>query len=78
MRSIRRIISIAAAVLITAAAVFVTPAQTSAMQGDDAQAITKQISDTYKAAKKRNGGESFSGFCAKYVRHPLYVLGIDT
>ncbi len=78
MRAIKRIISIAAAALITAAAVFVVPAQTSAMQGDDAQAITKQISDTYKAAKKRNGGESFSGYCAKYVRHQLYVLGIDT
>lgn len=39
--------------------------------------ITRQIENTYAAAKSRTGWDSFNGYCATYVNWQLVVLGIN-
>ena len=69
----KRLLTIILAVTFLIAA----PAQVFAQRGDDAAAITQQITDTYSKAKSRADVGSFAGKCALYVNNQLYILGIN-
>ena len=43
---------------------------------DEPTRIKNQINDIYSKSKQKNGGNSFSGYCGKYVGYQLQLLGI--
>ena len=71
-KKILRILSLALAILLL---VSVLPQEISA---NDLQIkeIRKQITSTYKSAKKWSGRPSFSGYCASLVNWQMYLMGI--
>ena len=40
--------------------------------------LSRQIQETYAAARKRSRRKSFKGYCGAYVANQLVVLGINT
>lgn len=71
-KKILRILSLALAILLL---VSVFPQKTSANAMEISE-IRKQITSTYKAAKRLSGHGSFSGYCASLVNWQLLLLGI--
>ncbi len=71
-KKILRILSLALAILLL---VSVIPPETSANELEISE-IRKQITSTYKAAKRWSGRPSFSGYCASLVNWQLYLMGI--
>ena len=71
-KKILRILSLALAILLL---VSVIPQEISANELEISE-IRKQITSTYKAAKRSSGRKSFSGYCASLVNWQLYHLGI--
>lgn len=71
-KKILRILSLSLAILLL---VSVLPQEISA---NDLQIkeIRKQITSTYKSAKRWSGRPSFSGYCASLVNWQMYLLGI--
>ncbi len=63
------------AVLVT---VSLLPVPTRAAEALDGDGLCQQIKNTYRAALRRTGRESFNGFCGAFVNNQTYLLGIDT
>ena len=71
-KKILRILSLALAILLL---VSVIPQEISANELEISE-IRKQITSTYKAARKISGRKSFSGYCASLVNWQMYLMGI--
>lgn len=63
--------------LLVVALAFVWIPSPAAAAGSDAQAIQKQIEDTYRAAQRGAGVTTFNGYCGSLVSWQVYTLGID-
>lgn len=63
--------------LVCIVSIFLVLGTAVAEKGPTAAEIAKQIDTTYNAAKARNGGNSFSGWCGRYVSYQLNILGIN-
>lgn len=71
-KKILRILSLSLAILLL---VSVIPQEISANDLEITE-IRKQITSTYKAARRSSGHKSFSGYCASLVNWQLYLMGI--
>ncbi len=70
----RRILALFACLLMTVSLLGAIPAQASQAKED---AIVKQITKTYKEARKKPYWKSsFDGYCGAYVHRQIFVLGI--
>ena len=74
-KKIRRILSLALAILLMATALLPAPATASANGPDE---IKQQIKRIYKKTRSYFGRDSFDGFCGMFVSGQMYFLGIST
>lgn len=74
-KKIRRILSLALAILLMVTALLPAPVIAA---GKDADAVKQQIRTIYKKARSYFGRDSFDGFCGMFVSGQLYFLGIST
>lgn len=74
-KKIRRILSLALAILLTAAALLLVPTSASAAGVDQ---VKQQIKRTYKKACSYFDRDSFDGLCGTLVTAELYFMGINT
>lgn len=72
---IRRIISLAMAILLALSWVPSTPTEAAAITPNE---IERQIIRIYNEAKEYYGRNSFDGYCGKLVNGQLYLLGITS
>ena len=74
-KKLRRILSLALAILLMVTALLPTPATAV---GNDADSIKQQIKRVYKKARSYFGRDSFDGYCGMFVSGQMYFLGIST